>query len=455
MTQESVGISAAAKAAPITLRHVAAAVIGNGLEFYDFLTYAYFALALGRAFFPADTPIMILLASLATFGIGFVFRPLGAFVFGYYADRVGRRPAMVASFALMGGSMFAMAFIPTYAQIGLAAPILLVIARIVQGFALGGEVGPTTAFLIEAAPHNRRGLYTAFQNASQGVAQILCGGVGILLTHGLDADTMEHFGWRIAFLLGAVTLPFGVWLRRSLPETRHGEDHLPSHAPRRAGVSLLRSHFRVIALTITVFASLTISSYVTIYMVTFAKAFLKMDDLSSFGVVVISAVVGLPLYLVAAVASDRWGRKPIVIASRSLFILLIYPVFYFIIEEKTTAALFISFAVLTAATFGSPTFSAIAAESLPREVRGRGFGLIYAVPISLFGGTTQFVVTWLIDRTGSNYAPAWYLLATSCIGFLAMLALRETAPVCLHGRNVMARPAPLHLTRGLAPVDPP
>jgi MFS transporter, MHS family, citrate/tricarballylate:H+ symporter len=425
----------------ITLRHILAAVIGNGLEFYDFLTYAYFAAEIGRAFFPNHSPVTSLLASLATFGIGFVFRPLGALVFGVYADSVGRRPAMVLSFTLMGLSMLSMAFIPPYSEIGIAAPILLITARVVQGFALGGEIGPTAAFLVEAAPLRKRGLYIAFQSASQVVAQVLCGCIGILLSLTLDAVTMEHYGWRIAFLLGAVMLPFGLLMRRTLPETVHGEDHLPTHARSIAGISIMRSHFRVITLTFIVFASLTISSYTTVYMVTYARTYLHMDELSSFAVAVVANLVALPMGLIAASYSDRWGRKPIILASRTLFILLIYPVFFMIIHEKTPFALIVGYAVLAAATFGSATASALAAESLPKKIRGRGFGLLYALA-SIVGGTTQFVITWLIDRSGSNFAPAYYLLATSTIGFLAMLGLRETAPARIYGEEALARPLP-------------
>ena len=302
---------------------------------------------------------------------------------------------------------------------------------------------------MEAAPLHKRGLYTAFQNVGLGIAQVTCGCIGILLSLTLNAATMEHYGWRIAFLLGAVTLPFGVLLRRRLPETVHGEDHLPTHAPRIARISVLRSHVRVIALTFLVFASLTISTYVTIYMATYSRTFLHMDELSSFAVTVVASLVALPLGLIAASYSDRWGRKPIILTSRALFILLIYPVFFIIIQERTPLVLIGAYALLAAATFGNPTVSALAAESLPKEIRGRGFGLLYALA-SIVGGSTQFVVTWLIDRTGSNFAPAYYVMVTSTIGFLAMLGLRETAPVRVHGREALASPMVVPVAAGLS-----
>ena len=263
----------------------------------------------------------------------------------------------------------------------------------------------------------------------------MCGSAGIRPSLTLDAATMEQYGWRIAFLLGAVTLPFGVLLRRTLPETVHVEDYLPTHAPRVPGISILRSHFRVMALLFISFVSVTTHSFVTIYMATYSRTSLHMDELSSFAVTVAANLVGLPMGLIGASLSDRWGRKPIFLTSRALYTLLIYPVFFFIIQEKSPWILIAGYATLAAATFGNPTLPALAAESLPKNIRGRGFGLIYALA-SIIGGATPLVITWLIARTGSNFAPAYYLLTTSTLGFIAMLGLRETAPVRIYGTEV-------------------
>src|ERR1700744_1392437 len=182
-------------------RHIAAAVIGNALEFYDFTTYGYFALQIGRTFFPAHDPFVSLMITLMTFGAGFIMRPIGAFVIGRYADRIGRKPAMIFSFALMGGGVLALALTPSYAQIGIAAPIIVVLIRLMQGFALGGDVGPTTAFLLEAAPVEKRGLYGSLQFASQGISTLLAGIAGVTLAHFLSPVQLDHFGWRIALAL--------------------------------------------------------------------------------------------------------------------------------------------------------------------------------------------------------------------------------------------------------------
>src|SRR5580692_6116548 len=208
----------------ISPRQVTAAVIGNALEFYDFTTYAFFAVQIGHAFFPGRSAFESLMLSLATFGAGFFSRPIGAIVIGALADRAGRRPAMLLSFGLMGLAILGLSLTPSFAQIGLAAPIIVVALRLIQGFALGGEVGPATAFLIEAAPLNKRGLLGSWQSASQSVSSLIGGAVGAIMAATLAPHLLETYGWRAAFLIGAAVLPFGLIIRRSLPETLHRPD---------------------------------------------------------------------------------------------------------------------------------------------------------------------------------------------------------------------------------------
>ncbi len=200
-------------------RHVVAVALGNALQFYDFVTYAFFAAQIGRTFFPADIPGGSLLASLATFGAGFLTRPLGAFVLGRLGDRIGRKPAMIASFTLIGIGVVGLPLIPPYASIGLLAPILAICFRLIQGFALGGEVGPSTAFLMEAAPPLRRGLYISLQATGADVAVMVAGLVGVGLAALLEPAALNSWGWRVALLGGAVIIPFGLLLRRTLGET--------------------------------------------------------------------------------------------------------------------------------------------------------------------------------------------------------------------------------------------
>src|ERR1700733_7347395 len=210
-----------AKDEGLTFGAVLGATIGNMLEFYDFVTYSFFATQIGHAFFPAKSEFASLLLSLATFGAGFVTRPIGAIIIGSYSDRAGRRPAMILSFAMMGIAILVLAVTPSYDTIGVAAPIVVILARLTQGFSLGGEVGPTTAYLMEAAPAARRGLVVSLQPVSQQIAATAGALVGEILSLTMASDTLDTYGWRIAFLLGAATLPFGLWLRGNLPETLH------------------------------------------------------------------------------------------------------------------------------------------------------------------------------------------------------------------------------------------
>ena len=225
---------------PLRAGQIAAVAAGNALEFYDFVTYAFFAVQIGRTFFPSHSATTSLLASLATFGAGFLTRPLGAFVIGRMGDRHGRKPAMLLSFGLIGIAVVGLALTPSYRRIGLLAPVLAVGFRMLQGFALGGEVGPSTAFLIEAAPPLRRGLYTSLQAMSADAAVLAAGLVGMVLSSLMDAAALDAWGWRIALLLGASIIPFGLRLRRTLDETlQRGELVTAPHRQSLARIAIL------------------------------------------------------------------------------------------------------------------------------------------------------------------------------------------------------------------------
>lgn len=414
-------------------RHVAAATIGNALEFYDFLTYAYFAIQIGRAFFPSHSAYGSLMLSLATFGAGFVTRPLGAFVIGSFSDRVGRRPAMMLSFVLMGCSIIGLALIPPFAVIGWTAPVLAIIARMLQGFSLGGEVGTNSAFLCEAAAPGKRGLCVSWQLASQGIALTAGGLVGVCLSHLLSPAALGDYGWRIAFLIGAVTLPFGLWLRNGVPETIGLAD---SAGPQPVGgasrVGEARRHTRVLVLGLVVLAAGTINSYIFTYITTYAQSTLHMRAAAAFEAQTAGSFTIILAALVGGWLSDRIGRRPIYVWSNLVFLLLIYPVFAWIAATRSEPVLLLGVVLLNiAANFGQGAFFAALAESLPKPIRGSGFSVIYATSIAAFGGTTQLVVTWLIHLTGSALAPAFYLVAATAVGQVALMLMRESAPIRL------------------------
>lgn len=409
--------------ASVPARHIAAVVMGNALEFYDFLTYAFFAVYIGRAFFPSNIPSASLLASLGTFGVGFVTRPIGAWVIGRMGDRVGRKPAMILSFSLTGIAITGLALTPPHSRIGVAAPVFVIFFRLLQGFALGGEVGPSTAFLLEAAPPERRGFYTSFQLWSQHLSILVSGLVGFILANILSTQQLQDFGWRIAFLFGVAIVPVGLWMRRSLPDTFHA----PGSGKREP--TSLRLHLSVAVIGVMLLASATIGIYIANYMTTYAIATLRMPINAAFAATVVVGLCGVAFDLVSGALSDRIGRKPMMLVPGALLLVSILPAFYVISHYRTVATLIGATAVLSslAALCASPTVIWLT-ESLPAAIRSSGLAVIYAVSIATFGGTTQYAVTWLIKVTGNPLAPAWYWTAAMIVGVAAMSATRETAP---------------------------
>jgi MFS transporter, MHS family, citrate/tricarballylate:H+ symporter len=410
-------------------RSVLAATIGNALEFYDFITYAFFAVQIGHAFFPTSNAYGGLMLSLATFGAGFLTRPIGGLVIGAYADKVGRRPAMMLSFTLMGAAIITMALIPPYQVIGIAAPILAVSARMVMGFSLGGEVGPTTAYLLEAAPMKSRGLAVSWQGASQGLAAGVGGLVGAGLSSVMAPGPLDAYGWRIAFLLGALTLPFGLWIRRGLPETLHTPEPGAEAQPGLTRLQLARQNSRIIILALVVLAAGTIATYVFNYITTFAESTLHIASAAAFLADALGNVAGVLAVLWGGWLSDRVGRRPVMIWPNLLFLIAVLPTFQWIIHTHSATTLIVGAVGLGfISSFSSGALYVAIAETLPKAIRGGVFALTYASAIALFGGTTQLVITWLIHATGNPMAPAWYLLAATACGQIALMMITESAP---------------------------
>jgi MFS family permease len=406
------------------------ATIGNMLEFYDFITYSFFAIQIGHSFFPAQSEYGSLMLSLATFGAGFITRPIGGIVLGIYSDRVGRRPAMLLSFAMMGAAILVLALTPSYSTIGAAAPLIAIGARMVQGFALGGEVGPTTAYLIEIAPPERRALVVAWQPTSQEIAATAGALVGVILSRVMTPEGLDSYGWRIALLIGAACLPFGLWMRRTMPETipQDRDDAAAGEASNH--FTLARGHARLIALAVMILAGGTISTYVTQYMTTYAQNTLHVASTLAFTVSLVSNGLQIIGALLGGWLADRYGRKPVMIWPQLITLILTYPVFLWIVHSPGELSLLFGFGILS--LIGSLPYTAFYAtftEALPQNIRGGVFATIYAVAIASFGGTAQLVVTWLLHVSGNPLAPSWYLLLAATVALIAMGLMPETAPI--------------------------
>ncbi len=433
-------------------RAIVAATVGNALEFYDFFIYGLFAVQIGEAFFPASNAYVSLMLSLATFGVGFLSRPLGAVLLGAYADRVGRRPAMVVSLSMIGISMVVLGCIPSYAQIGVAAPLLAVIARLVQGFSLGGEVGANSAFLVEAAPEDRRAEIVSWQGVSQAIALVLGSLVGTLLAVFLSPSALGSYGWRIAFLIGAAIVPCGYWLRRNLSETLHEQeaqypqtrvDGGPARDVRESGrLELARRHWKPMVFGLMAIAAGTVGTYIFVYIGTYAQTTLHLPPRAGFLASLAGYGVEIPCILLGGRLSDRYGRKPVNVWGNLAFLLGIYPAFVWVITARSLTALIWAMVLLNAAySLRMGSFYAAFMESLPPRIRSGGFGTVYAASVAVFGGTTQLVVTWIIHVTGSEIAPAWYLIGFTLIGQIAYMLYPETAPVRLRARAAADRGA--------------
>jgi MFS family permease len=405
--------------AKLTKKQVAAVASGNALEFYDFVTYSFFAVQIGRCLFPGDASQSLIL-SLATFGVGFVSRPLGGLIIGRMADRRGRKPAMILSFTLMGIGIVGLALTPSYATIGAAASGLAVLFRLIQGFALGGEVGPNAAFLMEAAPANKRGFYLSIHLATADAAVLVAGFVGLALSSLLSGPQLDAWGWRIAFLIGASIVPFGLALRRTLEET------LPPEAKQPPPPGSLRPLLLTAGAGMMILGAGTISNYALGYLTTYAQDTLHMAVRSAFGATVVLGLVGALSDLGTGWLVDRFGPKRVLAGPWILLILLAVPTFYFLDATRTATALYGATALLTLLhIFGSSAAILLFILALPARVRAGSLSLVYALAIAIFGGTTQVMEKLLIRWTGSPVAPGWYMVVAVAAGLAGALLIRE------------------------------
>lgn len=405
---------------------IAAAVAGNALEFYDFIIYSFFSVYIAKSFFPNDDKFISLLTAVAVYGVGFFTRPLGGLLIGTYADKKGRRAAMILTVTLITIGTLGLAATPSYESIGIAAPIIVLLARLVQGLALGGEVGPASSMLIESAPPNQRAFYASWQMASQGIAVSVGGVVGYVVSATLSSEQLASWGWRIPFLVSLALIPIAVYIRRALPETLEE----PAYHSDSQIIKIIFTRYRKeVILGILALMSTAITAQVGNYMTTFAINTLELNPAVAQISTVLGGIMMFLFSLLAGFLADKYGRKSIMLWPRVALMLLIVPMFYMLVKTESVAMLLLVTMTVTLLTGMSGASSLVAIpEMMPIALRATGVSLIYAIGVTLFGGTAQFVLTWLIEHFGA-VSPAYYVVVTSVFSIIAMLMMPETRHV--------------------------
>lgn len=404
-----------------TFKVLAAAAIGNALEFFDILIYGYFAVTISGLFFPTADSTTALLLTFGTFGVSYLIRPLGALVIGAYADRSGRRSAMLLSIVIMTLGTALMAFMPTYSYIGIAAPVMVLIARLLQGFAVAGEFGSATAFLVEHS-RERKGFFASFQWFGQGLAAVLASLFGVVILGSLTPDQLNSWGWRVPFLFGLLIGPIGLYIRSQVGETPEFEEQGPSHAPLR---QLFATQWDRLLLSIGVVVLSTSSNYIILFMPTFAIRQLHLPQTLGFIATLVGGILlmfGAPLF---GHMSDRFGRIQMMIGVSALFAVSAYPVFALVVAYPSLAtiiAIVCWLSILKAAYSG--VLPSLMSELFPISTRSSGVAISYNVGVPIFGGFAPLIAAWLIRVTGSPLAPSFYLIATSIISLIVLVIIR-------------------------------
>jgi MHS family proline/betaine transporter-like MFS transporter len=422
MTSDIIADQPAIPHRPTGARVIIAASIGNMLEWFDFLIYAYFAVTLAKVFFPVGNGTVSLMITFGTFGLSYLVRPLGAIVIGAYTDRHGRRAGLTLSIALMMIGTAMMAVMPGYATIGLTAPLLVMAARLLQGFSVGGEFGSATAFLVEHS-ETRKGFFASWQWASTGVTSLVASGFGVLLTSLLTDDQLLGWGWRVPYLFGMLLGPVGLYIRSRMAETPEFEAIEPTQTPVR---DLLRHHPIPILLAIGASIISNSSFYVILYIPTYAVKQLGLPASTGF----IATLVGAALLTVVTPFAGHWsdkiGRTPIMLAMTGLFLLTSYPVFALMVAAPSLASAVFAASWLNLIKAGySGVLPSLLAGLFPTETRAVGMSLSYSISVTIFGGFAPLIATWLIATTGDPLSPSFYLMFTALLSMIALSFVRR------------------------------
>lgn len=414
------------------VRAVVSAVLGNVMEWYDFAIYAFFATIIAAKFFPSDDPNISILATFAAFGVGFVARPVGSIVIGRIADAKGRKIALLITIYLMAFSTVGIGLLPSYETIGMLAPIMLVICRLAQGIAAGGEFGGATAFIVEWAPEKKRGLYGSFVMASLSAGMLLGSGVAAFTTTILSEEALLDWGWRVPFLLGIFVLAVGVFMRRKTHETP-AYQKVKANGPNIEDTNAKHPSFAALR-AFGLAVAWTGSFYVVVsYMPTFTQKVLSLSKAEALWANtggLLALVIAIPI---AGHLSDIFGRRKVLLAACFAFIVLMYPILALMIAHPTFAVVLLCQVALCliASLYNGPAPAAMA-EMFSTSSRTLWMSLGYAVSNAIFGGFAPFFVTLLISTTGSPQSPSIYVIPLAIISALIIFRMRETAHDELH-----------------------
>ena len=399
---------------------------GNFLEMYDFTIFGYYAAPIGRTFFPKSSEFASLMLAFVTFGVGFLIRPLGALVLGSYMDRRGRRAGLILTFGLMSVGTFSIACVPGYAAIGLAAPLLVVAGRLLQGFSAGVELGSVSVYLAEIATPGHKGFYVSWQNASQQLAVVFAGLFGVILSSTLTRAQVDSWGWRLPLLVGCVIIPFLFLIRRSLAET--GE-FLSRKRPATTGEVFrsLMENWRILGLA-TMLISLSTSCFylITAYTPTFGRTVLHLAEVDNLLVTVCTGVSNFLWLPVMGAMSDRVGRRPMLFAVTMLVLATAYPALWWLTSAASFSRL-LAVELWLSFLYGSYNAANVVylTEVLPAGVKASGFSLAQSFAAAVFGGFTPAICTYLIQRTGNPASPGLWLSFTAATALIATLLSRK------------------------------
>lgn len=405
-----------------------AASFGNALEFFDFGIYNFFVIYISVLFFPPSSdPNLALLLAFATFGVSFFMRPLGGILIGAYADRHGRKPAMILTISLMSLGTAMIGFAPTYASAGYWGTVTLVAARLIQGVAAGGEVGASMSLLVESAPPNRRGFYSSWSLATQGIATVVGGVTALALSAALpvlsgEPNAMAEWGWRIPFFIGVALAPLGCWLRLGLESDRPPVSR--AHEP----PAQLRRHSRAVVLGVMLTIGATVATYISMYYLgTYAVKYLGMPQAYGYAAMLLAGLVTFGGSLLVGHWCDRYGRLPLIRGSRIAILIVALPAFWWLSAAPYPAVLLLIVAILVGlTTLGSVPTMLMISELFPQRIRALGFALVYSLGVAIFGGFAQYIASQSIALSGSLLAPAVYLMLATLASLAVLPLLRET-----------------------------